>query len=110
MDDKPMCQNGQFKSTITRICAISTTDLTCRRRIAIGYTKLAAKVKELEEHEVDKELAKKAANSTQIPWDHQMVHKQQAKLKKVAKKDPELGHQKLKAYKLECQEVAQSEG
>jgi len=71
---------------------------------------LAAKVEEREEHKVNKELAKKAQNSQKIKWDHQTVTQQQTKLKKLAKRDPELGLQKLKAYKLECQEVACKEG
>jgi len=65
---------------------------------------------ERKEREIDEELAKKAANSKRIPWDHEAVRKQRKKISKVATKDPKLGEQKLKAYKLECQKVAQSEG
>jgi len=72
-----------------------------------GYAKLAA---EAEECEIDKELAKKAQNSQRIKWDHQAVIQQQAKLEELAKRDPELGQPKLKAYKLECQGVACKEG
>jgi len=64
----------------------------------------------IEEHEIDKDLIKKAANSMRIPWDHQTICKQQTKLKQAAKKDPELGLQKLKTYKLERQKVTREEG
>jgi len=91
IDDNPMSRESLTKGTIARIRTTSTTDLTCRCQVAVGYVKLAAEVKERKECKVDKELARKAQNSQRIKWDHQTVTQQQTKLEKLAKKDPKLG-------------------
>jgi len=110
IDDNPMSRDSLTKSTIARICTASTANLAQGKQIAKGYAKLAAEVKEHKEREIDEELAQKAQNSQRIKWDHQTVAQQHTELKKLVQKDPELGLQKLKAYKLEYQEVAQKEG
>ena len=100
----------QTKSTIACICAVSTTNLTRGHRIAQAYAKLAAEVKAQEECEVDKELARKAQNSTRTKWDHHAISKHRATIDKVISKDPEQGQEMRQAYALERQEVAHKEG
>ena len=95
---------------IARIHTISTTNLTQGKRITKAYVAMAARIEEREENKIDEELTKKAQNSKRIKWDHHAVTLQQAKLKKLTKKDPKLGQQKLKTYKQERQEVAHNEG
>jgi len=58
----------------------------------------AARIERYEENEINKELARKAQDSKQIKWDHRTVTLQQAKLKKLTKRDPELGQQKLTVF------------
>jgi len=106
----PMDRKSQTRDTLVRIHAVSIGNLAHSRRIAEGYAKLAAKIEDCEEDEVDEELVRKAQDSQRIKWDHRAVTKQQTKLKKLAKEDPELGPRKLKAYKLERQTVAHNEG
>jgi len=106
-NNKPKAREEQTLNTIARIRTMSTSNLALGKRVAAGYAKMVASV---EGREIDKELIRKAENSTQVPWDHKAIHKQQTKLKKLAQKDPALGLPELKAYKLECQEVAQKEG
>ena len=109
-DKNPTSMKNQTKETLVCIRATSTGNLARGRRIAEGYAKLAAKVEERQEQEIDEELAEKARNSQRIKWDHRTVTQQQTKLKKLAKKDPEQGPQELKAYKLERQKIAHNEG
>jgi len=106
-DQSSVTGNSHIKKAITRIRAMSTSNLTMGRRIAKGYVALVARI---EECEIDEELAQKTQNSQRIQWDYRAVTLQQAKLKKLAKKDPELGRQKLKTYKMERQKVACNEG
>ena len=110
INDNPKSQDSHMMSTIACIRTISAKNLTHRCRITKGYAALAAKVEELKELKVDKELAEKVQNSQKIKWDHRTVTKQLTKLQKQAQKDPELVPQELTAYKLEHQEVARSKG
>jgi len=110
IDNNPINREKQIKTMIARIRTISTTNLTQGKQITKAYVAMAARIEEREENKIDEELTKKAQNSKQIKWDHHTVTLQQAKLKKLTKKDPELGQQKLKTYKQEQQEVAHNEG
>jgi len=101
--------DNRTKDFATRIRTISTANLTLGCRVVKGYAKLAAKVAEREERKIDAELVRKAQDSQRIKWDHRTVTQQLTKLKKLAKKDPELGQQKLKTYKLERQEAARND-
>jgi len=110
IDNNPMSRESLTKGTIVCICTTSSANLAQGHRIMEGYTKLAIEAEELREREIDEELARKAQDSQRIKWDHQTVTQQQTKLKKLAEKDPALGLQKLKAYKLECQKITHNEG
>jgi len=105
-----MSREEQTKNTIACIRAVSTANLALGKWITRAYVAEVIRIKEREERAIDEELATKAQNSQKVKWDHQTIHKQLAKLEKRAKRDPGLGLQKLKAYKLEHQEVARNEG
>jgi len=101
-EENLMSRESRTMNMIARIRATTTGNLTRGRRIAVGYVQMAARIEERAERKIDEELTQNAQKSQKIKWDHRTVTQQLTKLQKQAQKDPELGPQKLTAYKLEC--------
>jgi len=101
--DIPKDWDTHTERAIVRIHAMSTSNLARGWWITKGYAAMAIKI---EECKIDKELAEKFPDRV----NYKPICQHMAKLKKLAKRDPKLGQQKLQAYKLERQKAACNEG